>query len=343
MTLVQGVTEERAAEIAEYKARQAIEKFALEGRDIAHLRISRFDRHIVTECLQRGLLDAFGDPSFQILLNKAQLQAASVTTEGEQDLLIKLLAERAADPRKKVHLAVSRATAAVDSIDDPALVGLTVLWFQLMTETAIDDPVAGLTDRNETLGQIISGRSLPQGIDWVQDLELLNLVVADYSGSMRSFDDLAGQRRPGFFTEGFDAVAAEEVRASLQAIDPKLTDLVVPHAFSDRMFRLNLGRVESCLEVGRKLDLTEIQTQKVATLFFRHSSMANHEVRSRAMKFIESDLPHLSAARDFQNDVMGKFSVRFTPPGKALAYSEGKRHNDLDGLPSLADYLLDNY
>ena len=99
---VNGVTEERAVEIAREQSRIAIQEFTADAADEASVRINKFDEKIVDDLSARDLLDTLADPGFQILLRKAQLQAASTPDEVDYELLSKLLSERAGRTSKPI-------------------------------------------------------------------------------------------------------------------------------------------------------------------------------------------------------------------------------------------------
>jgi hypothetical protein len=68
---INGVTEQRAAEIAREQSRIAIQEFTAEATAEASSRIDKLDAKVVTELSSGGLLEAFSDSAFQILLRKA--------------------------------------------------------------------------------------------------------------------------------------------------------------------------------------------------------------------------------------------------------------------------------
>jgi len=125
---VLGVTEQRAVEIAREQSRIAIQDFTAEASAQASIRMEKLDNKVVDELSARGLLEAFADPAFQVLLRKTQLHAATTSEEADYELLSKLLLERAGKPSKPIHMVVTRAVEVVEYIDPEALMGLMFLW-----------------------------------------------------------------------------------------------------------------------------------------------------------------------------------------------------------------------
>src|ERR1022692_3382833 len=106
--LVLGVTEERAVEIAKEQSHIAIQEFTVEAVAEANARMEKFSEKVVGDLSAAGLLAAFADPAFQILLRKAQLHAAATSEAADHELLSKLLTERAGKSSKPIHVVVTR-------------------------------------------------------------------------------------------------------------------------------------------------------------------------------------------------------------------------------------------
>jgi len=170
-----GVSESRAAEIAQEQARIAIRELTIEAARVATDRIDDLDQRVVSELQGRGLLEAFSDPAFQILLRKTQLHAAATEADTDHEILSKLLAERAQKPTKPMHMVLSRAVEVVEQIDPMALRGMTCLWFVTSIVPNSIDPKAGLSYFDSLASNVVDG-DLPIGIGWLQRLDLLNYI-----------------------------------------------------------------------------------------------------------------------------------------------------------------------
>src|SRR5437899_1686387 len=114
--LIVGVNEERAAQIAREQARFVIAEFSAEADHIATERVDSFDARLIGELSGRGLLQVFSDPAFQILLRKTQLHAAATGDDTDHEILSKLLAERAEQPDRPIHMVVTRAVEVIEQI-----------------------------------------------------------------------------------------------------------------------------------------------------------------------------------------------------------------------------------
>ena len=71
---------------------QALANYTEEAQKIATERVNKLEERIMPQINQvEGLLPAFADPAFQVLLRKAQQKAAITERENDYDLLTELL------------------------------------------------------------------------------------------------------------------------------------------------------------------------------------------------------------------------------------------------------------
>lgn len=124
LVIVQGVTEERALQIARDAARDIISEYSAESHQVADERISKFDQAMVRNLSQSDLLGALGDPALQVTLRKAQIGAASTEREADYEILAALIDDRAKrSSDRPVRAGINRAVEVVDQLDDAALGG----------------------------------------------------------------------------------------------------------------------------------------------------------------------------------------------------------------------------
>ncbi|SCE95063.1 hypothetical protein GA0070558_11573 [Micromonospora haikouensis] len=341
LVVVQGVTEERAAEIAEITARKVASEFTADARSAAQARIGSFDQQLVAEFATKGLLETFRDPGFQILLNKAQMQAAATENEADHELLTKLLAERASDQRKPIHLAVTRAAEVIDSIDETTLAGMTLLWYSLDTFSASTDPLQSLIGREGNYHDLLNAGPLPKGTAWLDDLDLLDLISVDHSQArtMKPLEDLTIDRRPGLFSRGLNEDEANEMRRRLDALSEGLASLVMPHSLAPGYFRINAASLGDHREIAERKGLSSGQTKLLEKIFEDCScGTVDPDVKKKAIDFIEG-LPNYSKIRTWFNGFNSQVAIRITAPGIAIAYSNARRFNSLAGLDKLSNLL----
>ena len=180
-----GVDEKRAREIYQEMQLQTRNDYSEEALKIANARISEFEGRLLPKMEQvDGALEAFADPSFQLLLVEAQKTAASTERPQDYDLLSELLIHRFQKGQNRIARAgISLAVGIVDKVSDEALLGLTVAH-AVNTFTPISGSIAeGLNILNDLFGKIFYDE-LPTGNDWLDHLDILNAVRLD---SYRTF------------------------------------------------------------------------------------------------------------------------------------------------------------
>jgi hypothetical protein len=123
-----GINEKRAREIYQEMNLQVRKDYTEEALKIANSRVKEFENRLMPKMESvEGALEAFTDPSFQLLLVEAQKTAASTERPVDYDLLSELLIHRFQKGENRITRAgISRAVEIVDEISDDALLGLTV-------------------------------------------------------------------------------------------------------------------------------------------------------------------------------------------------------------------------
>lgn len=126
-----GITEERARAVFNEMIPQALANYTEEAQKIATERVNKLEERIMPQINQvEGLLPAFADPAFQVLLRKAQQKAAITERENDYDLLTELLVchvQKGND--RKNRAGIVKAVDIIDTIDNDALCALTIALF----------------------------------------------------------------------------------------------------------------------------------------------------------------------------------------------------------------------
>lgn len=113
-----GIDEKRAREIYQEMNRQLRREYSQEALAIANIRVAEFEKHLLPKMeAVNGALEAFADPSFQLLLVEAQKAAASTERTANYDLLAELLIHRVQKgENRSIRAGISRAVKIVDEI-----------------------------------------------------------------------------------------------------------------------------------------------------------------------------------------------------------------------------------
>lgn len=90
-----GITEERVREIFSEMNAIARQSYTQDAYELAMKRVGMFEELLMSKVEQvDGMLEAFRDPSFQLLLVEAQKRAAASDRKSDLEMLTELLAHR---------------------------------------------------------------------------------------------------------------------------------------------------------------------------------------------------------------------------------------------------------
>lgn len=224
----EGVTEERAHEISLATARQVIAQNFDEAQSVIQARLDALENRTIRQLDQAEQLDAFADPAFIRSYRKAQEGAAASEREVDYDMLAALLTERTESPNdRKVTAAIDRAIETVDSIHDDALRGITILEAVRLLGPLAGQIDMGIDSMELMMNQFVDG-PFPEGDDWLDHLDILDVVRVDTSGNLRSFDDFYSERLIGYVAPGCREVSAPKTIGGPYS-DRGWGDLVIPH------------------------------------------------------------------------------------------------------------------
>lgn len=177
LTIVNGISEQRVREIIREMNEVARRDYTSDAYALAATRVSQLESLLMDKVQQvEGMLEAFGDPSFQYLLAESQRRAAASERENDYAILAELLESRTkhgAD--RKIRTGISHAIKIVDEIDDDALRCLTFAYF-FRRFVPVDVTCCGVLDRLERFAQKLLDKNLPFTNDWMEHLEILNAI-----------------------------------------------------------------------------------------------------------------------------------------------------------------------
>ncbi|MCU0678084.1 MAG: hypothetical protein MUF19_00650 [Candidatus Pacebacteria bacterium] len=183
-----GIDEKRAREIVDEKLGIALRDFTAEAIAVAKERNEKFDGTLIKKVLEKQMLQAFADPSFQLLLVEAQRSAAATEREPDYDLLAELMIHRFEKKDDRVvRAAISRAIEVVDLVSDEALLALTVFHSVSYFVPRGKDLTKGLQILEELFLKIITDE-LPVGQQWLDHLDILDAVRTSSFGGTKSLE-----------------------------------------------------------------------------------------------------------------------------------------------------------
>jgi hypothetical protein len=213
-------------------------------------RFAQFEKRVMQGLVSSEYLPAFADPDFQFNIREALISAVRSGQPKDMDLLVAILAQRAATPESaQLKLVTRRALDIVGQLPDDSLAGLTVLWYMFsLVPQAIASLSEFLAHMNQHLEPLVD--NLPSGRRWLDDLSLLDCIRIGVSGwgALKSFLTLLGDKCPGFTCAGIPSDYADELKISIGELAPPLVSLIVEHPL-DRARSSLLGSDEGQMRV----------------------------------------------------------------------------------------------
>ncbi|MEY2421788.1 MAG: hypothetical protein QOI95_1855 [Acidimicrobiaceae bacterium] len=331
-----GVTEERARAIAEDEARKIVAQFTHEARQEAEARVEAFGQVAIPALAREDLLNTFRDPAFQLALGRAQFAAAATDEGSDHDLLTNLLVERARRDTPRIRMAVERALEIVDRIEDDALAGLTALWLCTLVPAG-GDPEVAIPQFEKVVNDVLSGHVVPDHFDWVDDLDVLDCIRISSIGSLKDYDAFFAERLPGYVCRGVEG-EHEVQRLCATAVDVGFdASVIAPHWLLEGRMRLQATTRKQVIVALEDMGRTDPAADTQKLLEAARFEEVDAEAVNGLTSFITEQCPALVRIRMVWNGFPSSFSM--TPVGKALAFADAKRSNDLYGLGTLQQYL----
>ena len=242
LKIYMGIDEKRAREIYHEMNLQLRHDFTQDALNLTNYRVTEFENRLMPKMAQvDGALEAFADPSFQLLILEAQKAAACTEREADYDLLAELMIHRFQKGENRVTRAgINRAVEVVDQISDEALLGLTITHAFIHFFPVSGNIHTGLDVMNELLGKILYG-ALPIGHEWLEHLDILDSVRLNSIGSMKKIREIYPMICPGYLDLGIEK-ESENYNKAISLLDshniPR--NILVEHELNKNFVRLEI-------------------------------------------------------------------------------------------------------
>jgi len=285
-----------------------------------------------------GALEAFADPSFQLLLFEAQKTAASTERPADYDLLSELLFHRfQKGNNRNVRAGISLAVDIVDKVSDEALLGLTVAHAVAQFFPISGNCQHGLNALNDLFGKLFYG-DLPAGQEWIDHLDILNAIRLNSFVSMKKTREYYSNFLSGYVDLGIEK-ESEDYKKAVEIFDSSNLprNLLVDHDFNDGFQRIpvtNRGHIKNLYlqkivmhEGGQRLitfPLTEGQLSAINSIYDLYSQDSKLRKSNIDSLMVEWDKRHhLKVLREWWDNI--PMALTITSVGKVLAHSNAQR------------------
>lgn len=337
-TIVNGIDEARARSI--WKEEYAIAKQELteEAQMVAVNRVHQLEEKVMPKLLAYDKsMSFFADPSFQILLRKAQITAAASERKADYDMLAELLLHRIEQGEdRERRLGISKAIEIVDQISDDAICGLSTFYAVSSFCPNSDDFYEGLSVFNELYEKVIDNKKLPNGENWLEHLDLLSVIRLSTKGigSFKKMKEFA----PAIFSKHLISGIKEDseeyatIKKQFEQCGISL-DCFVPHPLKPGYVKLkisnNIGDIyiyDHVIDTDTThMPLNEAQIEVINKVIniTRKDESNNEQLVSKLMEEWDK-YPTLYVVRQWWDKLPRFFSVTAIGRAIANAYIQGK-------------------
>lgn len=285
-----------------------------------------------------GALEAFADPSFQMLLVQAQKTAASTERPEDYDLLSELLIDRFKRGQNRiVRAGISLAVDVVDKISDEALQGLTASHALTYFRPTSGDIHKGLDTLNDLFGKLLYSE-LPNGDDWLDHLDILDTVRLSSFGTLKKTKEFYSEILNGYVDVGIDKKSESYSKAVEILNNNNLpSDIIVEHALNSDYVRVIASNSKLINEIHlfqevindgnlikMAVKLSEAQIKAINSIYDLYSQDGSLKANNINLFMTEWDKrPNLKTLREWWDAISTSFTI--TTVGKVLAHSNAQR------------------
>lgn len=347
MIVIVGIDEKRAREIFHEMNSEAVRDYTQEASTIANSRVAEFENQLLPKMeAVEGALEAFADPSFQLLLIEAQKIAASTERPADYDLLSELLIHRFQKGENRIARAgIGRAVEIVDKISDGALLGLTVFHSVSCFFPLSGNIHEGLNVLNDLFGKLFYG-DLPTGNEWLDHLDILNAVRINSFGGLKKIQQFYSESLAGYIEIGIEKESENHQKAIDLLTSSRLSHAtLVEHDLNSNFLRLNLSnkkRIDSLTLqqqipldgnlINVPLPLSEEQKNTIRMIYDLYKQ--DEVIKQENIKVFMQEWnkrQNLKVLKEWWDCI--DTNIQLTSVGKVLAHSNAQRCDK--SLPSL--------
>ena len=343
-----GIDEKRAREVFQEMNLQLKKEYTQEALSVANARVLEFENSLMPKMEKvDGALEAFADPSFQLLLVEAQKTAASTERAEDYEVLAELLIHRFKKGEDRVARAgISLAVEIVDKISNEALLGLTVMHAVNSFIPSNGDIDKGLDLLDDLFSSIIT-QVLPLGHDWLDHLDILRAVRLNSVGTLKKVKQYYTEVFDGYIEVGIEKTS-ENYSTALEILKQNNLPItiLVEHSLNKDYQRLlvasrqginDLSLLQQRVYEGRLINLPPVkltgEQKKALNAIYDLYSKDRNLKQAHINSFMEkwNKRPSLKTLMEGWGSI--PTLVTLTSVGKALAHSNAQRCNK--NIPSL--------
>lgn len=336
-TINTGISEKRAREIFDEMITNTCQNYTQDAYEVAIKRINMFEKLLMVKVEEvEGMLEAFRDPSFQLLLAEAQKRAAAAERDKDFELLTELLVHRVENKgNRKIKASISKAVEIVNQIDDDALCALTIVYVINRWIPTNGNISEGLKFMNNLFASLCY-TDLPTDFEWAYHLDILNAVRTSSIATFKTFRERYTDALDGYACIGIEKNSDKYYKAQEILEKENLPQyLLVTHELNQNFVRLNVRNKEFIKDIElptnnmenikRKLNIKEINALKQIWDLYSDDIELIGKFKDAFMEKWDS-YKKLNLIRVWFEELPNSFII--TPIGRVLAHANAQKYND---------------
>jgi hypothetical protein len=303
---------------------------------IAHERLDQFEQKMIDRFAEDPQLrKTFADPDFHYSLRDASRAAASNDDDHTEDLLVDLLANRAAEGNSaRLRLITSRAIQAADKLSIEALRGLTATW--AVTNLGPSEPSAlGYITVSAGVAAVVLRLGKEANHGWIEDLEALGLArtSSGIAVSRKPYKQLLRDRAAAHLNGGLEEETHRELIDSAVAECPWLGQLLSPHQLKPGFLALAGTTVD---EFRNLVPTDSRQSPEIEQLITLNGfGLQDADAVAKFNELFDQAEPLVEIATWW--DVLPMFDL--TVIGRAIGLVNARRHITFVGVQTIAEMV----
>lgn len=303
-------------------------------------RLSMYGDVALKKIVKAEVINAFSDPSIQIFLRDTEKAAVSSERELDYEVLSELLIHRVENKNNYTKkAALKKAVENIPLVSDEALLGMTLLYLAENLYPTSGDIEDGLRTLNDTFKIIIGNNKLPEGDDWINNLEILGLIKIIPFTSRKTLVDYYLVSLNGYLCVGINKQSEKYVSALEKIKSVNLpTNILCENIMIENHVRLPICRLKQFdnLRLFDKMNDDEIiykpinEEQKnvlesICDDYDKNPSALN-DVKNK-FKSMLNDYPELQKVITWWDGYIKKY-ISLDLSGEVLAHCNAKRLNN---------------
>ena len=336
---VVGIDEKRAREVYTEMSEQTIAQCTSEAAATANARIGKFKEELIprVERIEKDFR-SFSDPSFQVLLKKAQLTAACTGRDSDYAILAELLTHRIKNKDNvKKKASIQRAIEVIDQIDDDSLVALAILHAVNMFWPNSGLITIGLQSLSQLYESIGCSR-LPSDGQWIDNLLVVGAITTIPFSVLPKYEERFRKLLDGYVTTGIKKGSENYKKAvdilinnrisTNELVDHELLPGYVRLAFAKQKDYSNFSMEYREIINGKIVDTPHPITNNQINCFndifdcYDNSFAAQSQVEQNWRILLRSYAP-ISKTMDWWDSLKGNYQL--TAIGRTIAHTYAKQ------------------